>query len=134
MKRYELLSHDADIKIRAYGKNEEEAFSNSLTALKETISDKKKFKKEVLKKIEISAKSKEELLYKFLEEIIFILDSKKLIISEIKKIKIKENLISLEAYFQKIEKLNNPVKAITYSQILIKKEKEKFIFEFTLDL
>ena len=134
MKRYELLSHMADIKIRAYGKNEKEAFFNSLIALKEIIAGKKKFKKEILKKIKISAKSKEELLYKFLEEILFILDSKKLIVSEIKKIEIKENSIYLEAYFQKIEKLNNPVKAVTYNDILLKKEKDNFILEVTLDL
>lgn len=134
MKRYELLSHMADIKIRAYGKNEEESFSNSLFALKEVIVGKKKIKKEILKNIKILAKSKEELLYKFLEEILFILDSKKLIISEIKKIEIKKNSINLEAYFQKIEKINNPVKAITYNDILYKKENNKFILEVTLDL
>lgn len=134
MKKYELLSHTADIKIRAYGKNEEESFFNSISALKELIIGKKKVKKEILKKINISAKSKEELLYKLLEEILFISDSKKLIISNVEKIKIKGNTLSLEAYFQKIEKLNNPVKAITYSQILFKEEKGKFISEVTLDL
>ncbi len=137
MKKYEFLEHKADIRIKAYGKNFEEALLNSAYALKKVILKKEINEKEEIKEIiKIKGNSKEEILHKFLEEFLFILDSKKELLIKIEKINLEKKEIVLYAKFQKIKenRINNPIKAIVYNDILIKELKDKTTIEFTLDL
>lgn len=137
MKKYEFLDHKADLRVRAYGKNFEEATINSAYAIKEIILEKKLVKSLKEKKtLKIKGKSKEEILHKFIEEIIFIFDSENLLFVNVEEKTFVKNDLCVVAKFQKIdgEKINNPIKAIVYNDILIKETKEKTIIEFTLDI
>ena len=126
--KYKFLKHTADMKFQAYGKNISECFKNASYALREIISE-DKIKPVFKKNIKIIAKSKEELLYNFLEEFLIILDSKGLIMSEVESIEIiKENnkfRLSAEIYLDKIKKYKaiTDVKAITYNEMFVNWEK-----------
>jgi SHS2 domain-containing protein len=65
-KKFIFLEHTADVKFRAFGKNIEEAFSNSALALKEIMTEKTKIKDKIKKKISVKGKDNESLLYNFL--------------------------------------------------------------------
>jgi SHS2 domain-containing protein len=136
MKNFEFLEHTADVKFRAYGDNLEKVFENSAKALVKTVCEEKINKKKV-KKIELNAKDLESLLYEFLEEILFLIETKGIIFAGIKNIKIdkKFRLIG-EFYFDenKNYKIHFDVKAITYNEMFVKKEKGRWISQVVLDV
>jgi SHS2 domain-containing protein len=161
-KNFKILEHTADGKFQAYGESLEKAFENSAYAMLSLMTN-DKIKEKLKKKIKIKGKNTEQLLYNFLEEILFLIDSKNFILSKIKKLKIDEKKLTLEAEFlgdnvrnsHKIrisEHPKNPVnkqrgfsdlrnyevygnvKAITYNSMVIKKEKSKYIIQVVVDM
>ena len=133
---YKFLEHTADIKFQAFGKTPEEVFKNSASALKEVICDKIKVKEKKEKKIKIEAKDYESLLYNFLEEILYLLDAEEFLISEIEKIKINGFKLAAGIVGDKASdyEFNNPVKAITYNDMFVKKQKSRWISQVVLDV
>lgn len=139
--RYRFLKHTADAKFQAFGKNLEEAFSNAATAMFEMITKTGKIEKKITKKIEIKAKDKESLLYKWLEELLFLLDTEFFMLNSVKKIRIKKEK---ETYFLKAEitgdtfkeeyERHGAVKAVTYNEMFIKEKKGKATVQVVLDI
>jgi len=134
---YKFLEHTADVKFQAEGKTIEEAFIEAAMALKETIlKGKTKIAEKVKKKINVEGKDKESLLYNFLEEFLFLLDSERFLLSKIDKIKIDKNSLIAEVVGDLANKYNlsNDVKAITYNSMFVKKDKNRFIIQAVLDV
>ena len=84
--KYKFLKHTADIKFQAFGKTLEKSFENSALAMSNSMYE-QKVKSKLKKKINVSGKNLESLLYNFLEELLFLLDSKGFFVSKIKKVK-----------------------------------------------
>jgi SHS2 domain-containing protein len=135
---YKYLKHTADIKFQAFGNTIEDAFSSAAYALKEVITDKEKIKNIEQKNIKITGKNIERLLYDFLEEFLFLLDAENFIFSKIKNIKIDIKNFILEATvmgdFNSKYNFVNSVKAITYNEMFVKKEKDKYIIQVVIDV
>jgi len=135
-KRFTFMNHTADIKFKAFGNSVERVFENSAYALiSAMLSEKRKPKKGILKKIKVSGKDTESLLYNFLEEFIYLFDSKNFLVSEVKKIKIEKNKITAEVFGEKIsdKKITNQIKAVTYNEMFVRKEKGKWVAQVVLD-
>ena len=143
IKKFKFLEHTADVKFQAYGKTLEEAFKNSALAMFNIMYDGKVAGK-IKKKIKVRGKDKESLLYNFLEELLFLLDSENFFSGKIKKIKInkEKNKYKLEAELEGDEAKNYEisldVKAVTYNSMFVKKRetkgKDKFICQVVLDV
>lgn len=138
--KYEYLDHTADLKIRAYGNTLEQTFVNTAVAGFDFLTDTKKVKKKIEKKISINTKTIEALLYDFLEQLLFLLDTEGFILSEIKDMKIKQEknnyslqCIALGDNYKNYEVKGN-IKSVTYSEMLIKKEEKGFVVEVVLDI
>lgn len=134
--RFQFLEHTADIKFQAFGKNIEEVFANSALAMFSSIND-KKIKED--KKIKINAKGKdyESLLYNFLEELLFLFESENFLISKIKKIKItKDFKLNAEVSGDNANnyEIHIDIKAITYHEMFVKKQGNKYIAQVVLDV
>ena len=71
--KYKFLSHTADVKFQAFGKDLEEGFKNSAYALANTIT-KDKIKPKETKKIKVKGRDTKSLLYDFLEEFLYLKD------------------------------------------------------------
>jgi SHS2 domain-containing protein len=136
IKKFKFLEHTADVKFLAFGKNKEEAFENSALALKESMCGKTRIKENKERKIFVKGKDDEARLYVFLEEILFLLDAEKFIISKIKSLKINENKINavISGDDAKNYHFTNKVKAITYNDMLIEKNKGKWTVQAVLDV
>ena len=141
MMKYKFLEHTADIKFQAFGKTIEKAFENSAYALQEVITEKIKIKPVIKKKIEVEGRDKEALLYNFLEEFLFLLDSENFVLSKINKISIKEQdnkeyKLIAEVIGDKARnyKFTNNVKAITYNEMFVKKEGKVYICQVVVDV
>jgi SHS2 domain-containing protein len=142
--KYEYLKHTADLKVRAYGKTLEEAFANVAIGGFDFLTDTAKIKKKVEKKISITSKRLESLLYDFIEELLFLLDTEGFIISGFKDMKIAEGKDKDKGNYSlkcvalgdsyKSYQVKGDIKAITYSEMSIKKEKNGFEVIVILDI
>ena len=134
--KFEFLEHTADIKFKAYGKNLKEAFENSASALLNTIYD-KKIKSLKRKKITVSGTDLQNLLYNFLEEFLFLIDSEGFLASEINIQKFDEKKLKIEAELSGDDSKGyktDGVKAITYHDMSIKHDGEKFVIQAVVDV
>ncbi len=135
--KYKFLEHTADAKFQAYGKNLEEAFSNAALAMFSVMCETEKIEPKIEKEIKAEADNKESLLYNFLEELLFLLDSETFFLHEIKNIEIQDNKLTAtvtgDTKLDKYE-LHGEVKAVTYNEMFIKQEKDKTTVQVVVDL
>ena len=146
MEKYLFFEHTADMKFQAFGKTPEKCFSNAGYALIAIIT-KDKVKPTIKKKIKVKGKDIENLLYNFLEEFLFLIDSSNFLLSKIEKIKIELKSSADAEDHKKFEltaivsgdnvkkyKTITDIKAITYNNMFFKKEKEKYICQVVIDV
>ncbi|MCX7917607.1 MAG: archease [bacterium] len=136
MKKIKIINHTADIGIEVYGKTIEEIFENSLNGLYRIIGVKSNgYEKEI--EINVCADEIEGLLVKFLNELIYYIETQK-IAGKIIKIKIdsKENRYNLYAKLKmgKIEKITKEVKATTYHNLKLEKINDGYKTSIIFDL
>ncbi len=136
-KKFKFLAHTADRKFQAFGKTLEEVFKNSALALFNIVYD-SKIKNKKKFKINVKGKDLENLMYNFLEEFLVLIDSKNFLPAQIKILKLdKENFkIKAEVFGDdaKNYQISEHVKAITYSEMFIKKLGEKWVSQVVLDI
>lgn len=140
MERYRFLEHMADAKFQAFGKTLEEAFTNAALATASLIWDWEKVEKKIEHKVEIEGKDLKQLLSSFLEEIIYLLDSKMFLLSFAEKVRIekKGNRYALKAIFKGDKyseeyKIYGEVKAITYDEMEIE-DNDHFMVQVVVDI
>jgi SHS2 domain-containing protein len=139
--KYKFLKHTADAKFQAFGKNLEEAFSNAAIAMFEVIIKTEKIEKNITKKITLEAENKESLLYKWLEELLFLLDTEFFVLNSVKNMKIKKEEkkyilkaeVTGDTFKEKYER-HGAVKAVTYEEMFIKELKGKVTVQVILDI
>lgn len=137
MKPYKFLPHTADVKFRAYGKTLEEAFINSAYALADTITDHKKVKPTTKKTLSVKSENKEALLYDFLEQFLILLDSEGFLLNKVQELKIQNHQLTAKIIGDTHPEnyaIETHVKAVTYQEMFIKKEKDKYTIQVILDI
>lgn len=134
--KYKFLEHTADVKFQSFGKTIDEAFNNAALAMFNVMYS-RTVKDHLKKDIQVSGKDLESMLYNFLEELLFLLDSEGFFLSQC-KVKINQEKFELKAelYGDKAEnyKASLDVKAVTYNEMFVKKEKDKWICQVVLDV
>jgi len=137
MKTFEFLEHTADIKFQAFGKLIEEAFSNSALAMFNTMYTKKV---KNTKDLQISVEGHDlvSLLYNFLEELIFYLDSENFFLSSVEEIEIDKEKFKLSAKLRgdnaENYKIGLDVKAVTYNEMQVLEKDKKWMTQVVLDV
>ena len=118
--RYKYLDHTADIKFQSFGKTIEEAFSNAAYAMINILYE-KNVKEKITRKINVKGIDRKALLYSFLEEILFLLNTENFLLSKVKKISIKDNELTAELTGDNLNdyKLGLDIKAVTYNDMII---------------
>jgi SHS2 domain-containing protein len=138
--KYQFLPHTADAKFDAFGASLEEAFGNAALAMFSIIVDTGHVKPALEEEIAVSGHDDKSLLYNFLEELLFLIDTKGFLLHEIKKITIThgENLtltatvagdMHLDQYI-----ITGEVKAVTYSEMEVAEEEGGFRVRVVVDL
>ena len=125
MKSYEYFEATADIGLKAYGKDMNEAFENAGLAIFNIISDTSGI--DALREIKFEVTSEDEvsLLYDYLEELLFFHEIEFMLFSEF-HVKIDENLhlkakiVGEEIDWDKHER-KSEIKAITFHKMEVKK-------------
>ena len=127
-KKFEFFEHTADAKFRAYGENLCEAFSNAALALFSIMTDISKVSPEIRKQFNVKSSTRQALLYDFLEELVYFIDTDAYIVCEVESIEIKKEA----GYYFLTAKLigdiadkyevHTQIKAITYNDMLISEQ------------
>ena len=89
MRRYEILPHTADGKFRAYGRSLEEAFVNAALATASLMWDWSRIEPRLEIPVDIRAQDREQLLVKFLGEIVYLLDTRRFLLGGVEDLKIE---------------------------------------------
>lgn len=140
-KKFEILDHTADAKFKAYGKNLEESFTNAAYAMYKILLKDEVIKPKLKYDFEKESRSLEALLFDFLDELLFLMDTESIVLSEVISVKIrtvKPNLIKLEcsAMFDRAidYDIGGNIKSVTYSEIKVEKKKDGFELQVVVDI
>jgi len=132
MNGFEYLEHTADAKFRAYGATLGECFENSAKAMVNVVCALEKIEVKEETEISAEAESAEDLLHKFLENLLFEIETREMLYSEFKieigndrtnwflKCIARGEAINLEKHSIKSE-----IKAVTWHEFFLRKDAEK---------
>ncbi|MBU4046951.1 archease, partial [bacterium] len=119
MKEFEILEHTADIGIAAYGKTKREVLINVARGMFEIIAGgTKNLKENFYDKIKLEADNLEGLLFAWLNELLYISETKLVILNKFEIKDLSNNKIGAEVKGTKINqlgcKIRKEIKAVTY--------------------
>ena len=140
MMRWKYFDHTADVMFEAYGKTLEEAFSNTCLAMFNILTDITKVKQTVNFGIKVEASTKEKLLFDFIDELIFLMDTEFVLISSVDNIRIsqKDGKYTLESSVSGDKSINydthGDIKAPTYNEMSIKNDKTRYTLRVVVDI
>ncbi|MBU4362317.1 archease [bacterium] len=129
MKEFEILEHTADIGIAAYGKTKREVFINAAKGMFEIIAgENKTLKENFCDKIKLEADNLEGLLFAWLNELLYLSETKLVVLNKFEIKDLSNNKIEAEVGGAKINppsvKIEKEIKAVTYHRLeIIKDEK-----------
>ncbi|MCC6015922.1 MAG: archease [Desulfurococcaceae archaeon] len=145
-KPFEFLEHTADILVRAYGKTLEEALSNIAKGMFEIMTDTSKVEPRIELDIHVCGYDTENLIYRWLEELLYYHDAYNYVLSKFDVKAIKEELINSERYLCLYAKVygeefhrekhepRTVVKAVTYHQMRIGKMDNIIFIDVVFDI
>lgn len=140
MEKYRFLQHTADAKFQAFGYTLEEAFMNAALAVCSLMWDVDKVEIKMTQDVFTMGKDMKQLLVNFLEEILYLFDTKGFLLASVKDINIEqvEANYRLSAcfqgdYFSEKYKVYGGIKAITYNEMKIEKNNQ-FLVQVVVDV
>lgn len=140
MEKFRFLEHTADAKFQAFGGTLEEAFHNAALATVALMWDRESIEPRITHRIRVQGRDLKQLLCAFLEEIIFLLDTRSFLLGLVDEIRIeeKESLFILKALFKgdnfsEKYRIFGEVKAITYDEMMIEGN-DRFMIQVVVDI
>ncbi|UCE41986.1 MAG: archease [Candidatus Aminicenantes bacterium] len=140
MFNYKFFHHTADAKFQAFGQTLEETFSHAALAVASLMWDWKKIAKNIDIPLIVEGKDLEQLLVNFLEEILYLLDTRNFLLGLAENVSLekKDGTWSLHALFrgdvnEGEYEIYGDVKAITYNEIIIN-DREPFMVQVVADI
>jgi SHS2 domain-containing protein len=138
MKRFEVLDHTADIGLIVYGENLKTLFENAGEAFFHLITDLKKVRRRVEKRIEIRGEDLERLMVDWLSELLYLHDVENLLFKGFKVESVGEGGLKArvkgEPFQEGVHVIKTGVKAVTYHQIGVRKENGRWRAQIIFDL
>lgn len=143
MGNFEYLEHTADAKFRAFGATLSECFENSARAMVNVVCELEKIEAKEETEINAEAESAEDLLHKFLENLLFEIETREMLYSEFRveigndrtkwflKCIARGEAIDLEKHPIKSE-----IKAVTWHEFFLKKDEDtnKWVAQAIVDI
>jgi SHS2 domain-containing protein len=142
MQRYRILPHTADGKFRAFGATREEAFANAALAAASLMWDWWSIKNIRSIPVAVLGRDLEQLLYLFLEEILYLHETKLFLLGAVEDLKISEaedKTFRLDAVLWGDEaggryEIFGDVKAVTYNEMKIERGCDGWSVQVVVDM
>jgi SHS2 domain-containing protein len=134
-KRFHVLSHTANLKLKVYGEDLQGLFRNALRGMFESI-EPHYVKKAIphIRHITISAHDVESLLVSFLAEALYLSDVHNEVYEKVSFDTFHSNELKATLYGMPVSSLKKEIKAITYHELEIKKVTDHFEAIIVFDL
>jgi SHS2 domain-containing protein len=135
---YQFIDHPSDIGLIAFGPTLEEAFENAAKGMFSLITDLNKVKNEVSLNLKVSAANPEELLVNWLNELLYLQDTKHFLFKEFRIKNLSPTGLLAEVKGDSFEAqkyaLQTYIKAATYNQLEVKQDKEGWRIRVIFDV
>jgi len=126
VKFYKILNHRADLKIKVCGKTKEKLFENSMIAMLKIAKYQPETKAQKVKtKIKIKSFDSNSLLIDFLNETLYLIETKKLTFQKVEFKKLAENAIEAYLIGKPLKKIGTQIKGVSYHDLNLQKEKNR---------
>jgi SHS2 domain-containing protein len=126
MKKFEILQHTADFRIKVFGRTKKELFENAMVGMFEAAKYEKKLENQKLKiKIKIKSFDLSSLLVDFLNEILYLVETKKLVFEKVEFKKFTRNEIEATLIGKSLKRMGVHIKGVTYHNLDIHQEKNR---------
>lgn len=123
MKKFEVLEHKADLKIRAFGRDRKELFLNMMIGMIESMRP-GVIEKGEKREIKINSPDLEALLVDFLNGVLYLSQVNREVYNNVKFTKFTNVEIEGELIGQKVERFGEDIKAVTYHNLDIHQRKD----------
>ena len=137
-KRFEILDHTADIGIIVHGENLKALFENAGKAFFHLITDLRKVRRRIERRIDIGGESLDRLMVDWLSELLYLHDVENLLFKGFKVESVGEDglraVVKGEPFQEGVHVIKTGVKAVTYHQIEVRQEKGRWRAQVILDL
>jgi SHS2 domain-containing protein len=138
MKRFEILDHTADIGLIVYGEDLKSLFENAGEAFFRLITDLRKVRRRTERRIEIGGETLARLMVDWLTELLYLHEVENLLFKGFKVESVgQEGLrarVKGEPFQEGVHVIKTGVKAVTYHQIEVRKENERWRAQIIFDL
>ena len=135
MKKYEILEHKADLRIRVFSKTKEKLFQNALLVMTESMKPEiKKPGEEAKRRIEIKSIDSAALLVDFLNETLCLSQTNKEFYSRTDFDKFSDTELIGELFGQKVESFGEDIKAVTHHNLEITQNKDGWEVAILFDI
>jgi SHS2 domain-containing protein len=138
MRRFEILDHTADIGLIVYGEDLKTLFENAGEAFFHLITDLRKVRRRVERRIEVRGEALERLMVDWLSELLYLHDVENLLFKGFKVESVGEEglkaIVKGEPFQEGLHVIKTEVKAVTYHRIEVRKENEKWRAQIIFDL
>jgi len=120
MKKFEILEHIADLKIKTFGKDLKELFLNALLGMYKGAGYSGEGEK-IKREIEISSFDLPALLVDFLSKVLYLTETEQEVYQKIQFQECGEKHIKAVLIGQKLKKIETQIKGVTYHDLKVKK-------------
>ena len=137
-KNYTTFDHTADLGIEVYGKDQRELFENAGRALFDLITDLDKIEVKTSLSLTIEAVDREDLLVSWLRELLYFHQSEGYLLSDFALHDLEEQSLRAtvkgELYEAHRHELMREIKAVTYHQLKVTQENERWVARIVFDI
>ncbi len=138
MKKYELIDHTADLGLEIYGKDLKELFENAGEALFEIICDLSQVAESMKKRVVVDGEDLEQLMVTWLGELLYLHDVEGSLFKRFEIEEIGSKSLKATVYGEKFKEghhtIKTEIKAVTYHQIQVREEEDRWTSRVILDL
>jgi SHS2 domain-containing protein len=137
-KNFEVLDHTADIGLIVYGEDLKALFENAGKAFFHLITDLKKVRRRVERRIHIERESLDRLMVDWLSELLYLHDVENLLFKGFKVESVGEEglraIVRGEPFQEGVHVIKTVVKAVTYHQIEVRQKNGRWRAQIIFDL
>ena len=132
--KYKVIDHPSDIGIEVIGKDIKDLFENSAYSMMDMMFELSGVKKEMSFDVKVTGDDQVSLLVSWLSELLYLSDSNHVALSDFKITKMSDTELEAKVYGGKIGNVKRFIKAATYNQLEMKKEKDNWKARIVFDV
>ncbi len=138
MQRFELIEHTADIGVRSFGGTIAEAFETAAAGMFSLLADPGRIRERQEFPVEVEAEDREMLLVEWLNELLYIYESRGVLLKRFHIGEISDNRLRGSAYGEPIDsvrhEIRTDIKAVTYYQLRVEQRESGWLTEVIFDV